>query len=73
MTRIRYFSKLEYIRLRNKKFNFVFTFHCAVLESTVHVEMWITIVAVPGVLLENWAPFFSETGPACYVKKNAFI
>ena len=34
-----------------KKLNFVFTFHCVVLESAVLVEMWITIVAVPGVLL----------------------
>ena len=43
------------------------------LESAVRVKMWITIVAVPGVLLENWAPLFSEAGPARYVKKNAFI
>ena len=43
------------------------------LESAVHVEMWITIVAVPGVLLENWAPLFSETGPTRNVKKNAFM
>ena len=34
--------------------------------------MWKTIVAVPAVLLENWEPLFSETGPDRYVKMNAF-
>ena len=43
------------------------------LESAVRVEMWITIVIVPGVLLDNWALLFSETGPSRCVKKNAFI
>ena len=60
--------------LRNKKILFcIYLLLCCFLESAVCVEIWITIVAILGVLLENWAPLCCKSGPACYAKKNAFI